>query len=119
MGDQLNGKTSHKVILKDKSVASWREVKKIVLVRDIQQQVLFDTTTDLFVHLLKPDGKVIAGAVFCTMWDSYNGEKLGALQGTWGHQHLMLAGAAKLLEDPTGTNVPKPVLKMLHLSIYV
>jgi hypothetical protein len=85
MGKQLNGKTSHKVILTDKSVATWPEVKIFVLVRDIQQKVLFDATTDLFVHLLKPDGKVIAGAVFCTMWDSYNGEKLGALQGTWGH----------------------------------
>jgi hypothetical protein len=42
-----NGKTSHKVILNDKSVSSLPEVQNCILVRSIQQQVLFDTTTDL------------------------------------------------------------------------
>jgi hypothetical protein len=51
-----NGKTSHKVILNDKSVASLPEVQNFILVRSIQQQVLLDTTTDLFVDLIAPKG---------------------------------------------------------------
>jgi hypothetical protein len=117
MGEQPGGKTSHKVILTDASVASIPEVQSMLLLRDVQQQVLFDATTDLFVWLLAADGKVPAAAVFCTMWNSYNGDILGALQEKWGQQHLMQPGPAKLLEDPTGgTNVVQLVLKMLHLS---
>ena len=67
-------------------------------------------------NLDTPDAQLLKGAVFCTMWDSYNGEVLGVLQG-WGcQQYNMLVGEAKLLEDPTGTNVPRLVLKSLHLS---
>ncbi len=102
MGLQPNDKTSHTVILKDVFVAGWAEVQSFVLMHNIQHQVLFDTTTDLFVDLIAPNGNQLApdakfpgGTIFCTMWDIYNGEVLVALQGKWGPQHRMLAGAAK------------------------
>jgi hypothetical protein len=124
IGLQPNGKTSHKVILKDKSVASLPEVQNFILVRSCQQQVLLDTTTDLFVDLIAPkgdrralDAKQPAGVIFCTMWNSYNGEVLGALEGKWGGpQHMLLTGEAKLLDNPTGTGVDQLVAKTLHLS---
>ena len=122
IGLQKNGKTSHAVILKDRSVASLSEVQNFVLVRSIQQEVLFHTSTDLFVDLIAPNGNRLepgarrpAGAIFCTMWDSYNGEALGALEGKWGQQHKMLTGAAKLLSIP-GKGVAQLVAKTLHLS---
>jgi len=95
-------------------------VQNFMLLRSIQQQVLFDTSTDLFVDLIAPNGNRLepgakrpAGAVFCTMWGSYNGEALPALEGKWGQQHRMLTGAAKLLP---GKGVPQLVVRTLHLS---
>jgi hypothetical protein len=104
MGLQPNGKTSHTVILKDGFVTCWPEVQSFVLIRNIQQQVLFDTATDLFVDLIAPNGnrakivpdvKFPGGVIFFTMWDSYNGEVLDALQGKWGPHHRMFADADK------------------------
>jgi hypothetical protein len=99
-------------------------VQNFVLVRGIQQSDLFNTITDLFVDLIAPNGdrreegaNVPAGAIFCTMFNSYAGQVLGVLEGDWNQQkHSMLTGAAELLEDPTGTNVPQVVAKTLHFS---
>jgi hypothetical protein len=123
LGLQPNGKTSHACILKDTNVASLPEVQNFVLVSGIQQSDLFNTITDLFVDLIAPNGDRLApdanfpaGAIFCTMFDSYAGQVLGALEGGWNQKHSMLTGAAELLDDPTGTNVPQVVAKTLHFS---
>jgi hypothetical protein len=72
------------------------------------------------VDLIAPKGDRLApgaGVIFCTMWNSYDGQVLDALEGKWGGpQHMLLTGKAKLLHNPTGTGVDQLVAKTLHLS---